>query len=353
MSSNHNIDRALEAKRFLENFLENAPPYKSVKITPFLPEFVGLIEVAVQLFCDVCGGERTFTYRRNTSQTNSMFPELSHQLMKQAPQPPSSGEFQQKVVVIKHDSPACFSDLKLSCAKCGNRVFFGLMVKGSEITKTGQYPMFTDLRTRGFVKYKSLKMIKKHYPELEKSVKCISQKMGIGAFAYLRRIYESFIDAKYKALPEESKIPTKDSKDTLADKLKAIEATKTTIPPELGSLIEPMYQALLEENKIPTKDNKDARHSFADKLKAVEAVEAVIPPELDSVKKSLYSVLSKGLHEYDEAECLELYDAVLLAVEHILQIELNKKERRVRAKEAVAKIGDKFKEGSPNEQTQI
>ena len=45
---------------------------------------------------------------------------------------------------------------------------------------------------------------------------------------------------------------------------------------------------------------KKSNASFDEKMKAVDNKMHIIPPELDSQKSKIYSVLSKGIHEYEE-----------------------------------------------------
>ena len=297
MNSSQDVAKLLDAKKFFEDFLENTPPYKPIKLK-FPYELTRLNELAVQLFCDKCEDERTFTLKRNTATEISLFPKLSYQFIEDTPFLPTSGVQTDSRNNVKQISfLAHCESFAFSCAKCGAKAFFCVMIDGLKIKKLGQHPAFTDLKAREFIKYKNLNIINKHYPELKKSVKSISQEMGIGAFAYLRRIYESLIDKKYKELPNEKK----QNAESVGGKIK-----------------------------------------FVDKLKAVESVEKVIPPQLDKIKNELYSILSKGLHEYEEAECQNLFESVLFSIEFILKKELQKRDDDKQAEKAIAKVKKKL-----------
>lgn len=67
------------------------------------------------------------------------------------------------------------------------------------------------------------------------------------------------------------------------------------------------------------------------------------------MKDHLYSVLSKGIHEYDEQECLEIYEIVKFVIEEILdkQLEEKKREEKIKkAKEAlIAKVSKEKNNG--------
>ncbi len=176
-----------------------------------------------------------------------------------------------------------FINISLRCAKCGETHYFSLLFKGNTITKIGQYPSYSKGEAWKLKKYKNL--ISKYYPELTKSLNAYSQGMGVAAFTYLRRILEYLIESKF---------------------------------------------------------NGDSAWKFIEKLKEVEKNETIIPPELSCVKEEIYSVLSKGIHEYEEAECMEIYLSVKYVIERMLDLELEKKDRNKKAKQAIAAIQGKL-----------
>ncbi len=172
-----------------------------------------------------------------------------------------------------------FVNITLRCAKCGEAHYYSLLFKGNTVTKIGQYPSFSKSEVQSLRKYKNL--ISKYYPELTRSVNAYSQGMGVAAFVYLRRILEYLVESKY---------------------------------------------------------NGDTSWKFIEKLKEVEKTEEIMPEELSAVKEEIYSVLSKGIHEYEEDECMELYLAVKYVIERILDIELERKSRLLKANEAMKAI---------------
>lgn len=178
-----------------------------------------------------------------------------------------------------------FVNITLRCAKCGESHYYSLLFRGNTVTKIGQYPSFSKSEVQSLRKYKNL--ISKYYPELTRSVNAYSQGMGVAAFVYLRRILEYLVESKY---------------------------------------------------------NGDASWKFIEKLKEVEKTEEIIPEELSAVKEEIYSVLSKGIHEYEEDECMELYLAVKYVIERMLDIELERKSRLSKANEAMKAIKSKLQE---------
>ena len=151
-----------------------------------------------------------------------------------------------------------------------------MMFKGNTVTKIGQYPSFASKEKVELKKYKNLKIVKKYYIELMRSVDAYSQHMGIAAFVYLRRIYEHIVETEYSKLSIE----------------------------------------------------KNEKASFDEKMKAVDKEIHIIPDVLASQKSKIYSVLSKGIHEYDEDECYEMYPVIRNVILFILNRYLAQKEEK-------------------------
>lgn len=169
------------------------------------------------------------------------------------------------------------------CAKCKTPHYYSVLIADGNILKIGQYPSYTSIEAQDVRKYKNL--ISKYYPELTKAINAYSQGMGVGAFVYLRRILQHLVESHFVG---------------------------------------------------------DKNWKFDEKFKAVEAAEQLIPDELGPVKLRIYSVLSKGVHEYTEAECIELYLAVKFVVERMLDIELEKQENKRKATAAIEAINNKL-----------
>ena len=76
----------------------------------------------------------------------------------------------------------------------------------------------------------------------------------------------------------------------------------------------------------------------------VEESEIIIPVEFETIKNEIYTILSKGVHEYEEDECLGLYEAVKYVIERLLDIELEKKENAKKTSEVLKAIKDKLRD---------
>jgi hypothetical protein len=276
----------------LIKFLENSPNYKEVKLTN--NQFSELIKYnnafKIELFCDKCDKEKTFQ-----SDDIDRFCSISnwknnnmHILLNIPPSRPN------KTTYKYFPYEGNFLTIKFKCAQCEQEYFFALLLKEySErkfsIMKVGQYPSFGQLSTIEIEKYKN--ELKNYFNEFKSSLNCYSQGKGIAAFVYLRRILEHLIETKYKCV-----------------------------------------------------GNQNPEDKFIDKLKEIEKKEDIIPDGLKEVKGQIYSILSKGIHEYSEDECMELYDCVKLIVELILDSELEKKKKQIKVREATLKISDKLQE---------
>ncbi len=191
---------------------------------------------------------------------------IKYEIQENTPQP-------MQVSNHPYNSMEHFIDLEFSCSYCDAVHHIPVKVTIADAMKYGQYPSYACEKIHQIVKYKNV--LSKYYTELTQAINLYSQKCGIAAFVHLRRIFEHLIDSKYKK-----------------------------------------YEGNPEGIR------------FKEKLKAVEKKEQVIPMELDAEKNKIYEILSKGIHEYEEEECYELYPVLEYIITSILDIEIEKKERK-------------------------
>lgn len=178
---------------------------------------------------------------------------------------------------------------RVNCAKCGEEHCYTLLFERNTVKKIGQFPSFHSEKINEVRKYKNI--IPEYYTELTKSLSAYSQGMGVASFTYLRRILEWIIDKRFKG----------------------------------------------EKNT-----------KFIDKLHSVEKEELVIPEDLATIKNEIYRILSKGVHEYAEEECMTLYEAVLFVITRILDVELEKKENKKKTNNIIKQIKGKLSDGTNN-----
>ena len=153
------------------------------------------------------------------------------------------------------------------------------------VQKIGQFPALAELHLPQIKKYR--KLLGERHAELARAIGLASHGVGIGSFVYLRRIFERLIDEA-------------------ADK--AIAAAETTAD----------LTRLRMDDKIAA-----LRHHL---------------PEFLVQNKSLYSIMSTGIHDLTEDECLKHFGAVRVGIELILDEKLVVAERERKIAEATQHI---------------
>lgn len=192
-----------------------------------------------------------------------------------------------------------FKSLVLYCSRNENHkmAFFFSLYKSSasyiDLIKVGQVPSSADLLIASTKKYsKVLGTTESH--ELSKAIGLFSHGVGIGSFVYLRRIFEN--------------------------------------------LIEKAHQQAIQTTEWDDKEYGKAR--MHEKVRMLDQY----LPEFLVENRLIYSILSKGIHELTEEECLNAFDAVRLAIELILDEEIARKERERKKQEAAQSIASLHQE---------
>lgn len=168
-----------------------------------------------------------------------------------------------------------------------------LSKKESTIQKIGQNPSVADLNMHDVKKYASV-LSKEYFNELKKAIGLAAHGIGVGSFVYLRRIFENLI--------EEAKLEA--AKDDSFDE----QAFKTARMNEKIKLLSGHLPSFLVENH------------------------------------QLYAILSKGVHELSEQECLDAFPAVKVGIELILDEHIVEKQRKAKieaSKKALAALASK------------
>lgn len=164
---------------------------------------------------------------------------------------------------------------------------FRLRINGDKVQKVGQYPSHAELNIKAIKGYsKVLPPIA--LQEMVRAIGLAAHGVGVGSFVYLRRIFEGLVEeAHQKAKHEEG------WDDVVYQKAKI---------PEKVELLSSHLPAFLVENKI------------------------------------LYGIMSKGVHELSEEECLAIFPSVKLAIEIILDAKLEEKQRTDKLRAAKAEL---------------
>ena len=170
-----------------------------------------------------------------------------------------------------------------------HQLFFFFLIHNNTITKIGQYPSQADLAAVEIRKYRSI-LGNDLWREFSKAVGLTSHGIGIGAFVYLRRIFEHLVEEAHQ------KQITSNGWD------------------------EALYRKSRMDRKISL-----LKHFLPDFL----------------VKnQSVYSILSKGIHELKEDECLGAFPTIKLGIELILDEKLEQLRREEKIKLASKEIGE-------------
>lgn len=163
------------------------------------------------------------------------------------------------------------------------------------LLKIGQYPSVADISNSDTKKYLNV-LGKDKSKELNKAIGLFSHGIGIGSFIYLRRIFESLIEEAHREA-----IRNEDWSEE--------EYLKSRMHDRIG---------ILKENL----------------------------PEFLVQNKSIYSILSKGIHELSEEECLEMFPVVRTGIELILDEKIEQLERVKKLSEAsklISSLHEKYK----------
>lgn len=167
-------------------------------------------------------------------------------------------------------------------------IIFDLITTDSQIIKVGQYPSVADMTIPEIKKYRSI--LGKQYRDYSKAVGLFANGIGIGSYVYLRRIIENLVYDKFSQAARELSISVEE------------------------------FSKLHFDEKI-------------------ETLNAYLPDLLVS-NKNLYGIVSKGIHELSEEECLSMFPCIRTGIELILNDILAEKEKAKKAKEFEKFVAD-------------
>jgi hypothetical protein len=169
--------------------------------------------------------------------------------------------------------------IDLVCSRnSAHRIKYFLRIENDTLMKIGQYPSLADLQLQGLDKYNSV-LEESERKELARAIGLHANGIGIGAFVYLRRIFENLIEGAHKSA----------FNDADWDEL-SFQKGKTE-----------------------------------DRIKSLKAH----LPDLLVANAGMYTILGKGIHSLSEQECLGHFNTLKVGIELILdeKIEIQHKER--------------------------
>jgi hypothetical protein len=248
-------------------------------------------EYKIDSYCLQCEKERTFTANRVTSKSKTVGGPIIMATFYQFDEDESSPEEENTDNIVNQLEQQRYEELIrkhghvvrwFSCSRDQNhKLIFDLILDNNAIMKIGQFPSIADIERSGLKKYR--KILKDQFKEFSRAVGLCSHGIGIGSFVYLRRIFERLIEEAYLIAKEES------------------------------GWDEQKYQGQRMNEKILTL--KEQLPSFL-----VE-------------QRKIYGILSKGIHELSEEECLSAFPAIRVGIELILDEKIEKEEREKKIRE--------------------
>lgn len=184
--------------------------------------------------------------------------------------------------------------MSLTCARNeDHQIHFYFVVHKHKLIKVGQYPSLADFDSPDTEQYRKV-LDKQDYDDLRRAIGLSAHGIGVGAFVYLRRIFEN----------------------------------------------------LMEEAHLEAKGQAGWDEDLYDRGRVDEKIQLLkthLPPAMVEMK-ALYPILSKGVHTLSEEVCLKHFPPLRIGIELILdqkieqirKVEKQKKEER--AKQMIAEI---------------
>ena len=175
----------------------------------------------------------------------------------------------------------------LSCTRnnCDYVIYF--LKQGDILQKIGQHPSVADFQIPHAAKYRKM-LGGEQYKEFTRGLGLAAHGVGIGSFVYLRRVFENLI--------EEAQTAAQQDADFDEDKYR-----NARMDEKIGMLTHHLPSFLVEN-------------------------------------KTIYGILSKGIHDLTEAECLDYFQPVRVGIELILDEKLEQAETKQKAQQAQAAI---------------
>jgi hypothetical protein len=258
----------------VEDWLLKLPLYSPVELGDDIYSAIEAIELfgeTMDAFCPSCQQNATFASTISTSAENIKQEEQRNIQRRQL------GVYSQSAWKIPNFMKA------IVCTRAGHIVHFYFIHDENSIIKIGQYPSLADMATGDTSQFiKALGKERLH--ELNKAIGLAAHGVGIGAYVYLRRVFESLIeDAHQKA--------------------------------KLG-------QGWNEEGYQPAR------------MKERVAMLKSWLPSFIVEHPQLYGILSLGVHELTEGECLKNFEALKSAILVIAEEKMHEIQREARYRDA-------------------
>ena len=258
--------------------------YDGRELTPFL---LGGSKATIDCFCVDCAERRIFQLESGVRmEAASGFGVLTFSGASSGTGYPATAGARRVASSYTSNFDSCLNNIYILTFVCAKNekhsIHFLLKTTDSEIAKIGQYPSFADISVGAKNKYKPV-LENRYYVEYSKALGLFSHGVGIGSFVYLRRIIENLVLDRFN------------------------EAA--------GQL------AISEEDFI--------KYRFDEKIKLLKD----FLPQILIDNSNVYGIISKGIHELGEEECLKMFPLLLIGIESILDDLIAKKEKQTKEKQ--------------------
>jgi hypothetical protein len=187
-------------------------------------------------------------------------------------------------------------ELKCVRTRSSVHVFIHYNKKEEVFQKIGQFPSIADFHISQVKKYDKVLATEK-LKEFTRAIGLAANGVGIGSFVYLRRIFEGLIEDAH----------------------------------------------ILAKSSQAWNDDQYVRSRMSDKIELLKDY----LPEFLVENKSLYGILSIGIHELNESDCLAYFETVRVGIELILdeKLDLYKKKKKIEdAKKKIASLTGKIQQ---------
>lgn len=182
-----------------------------------------------------------------------------------------------------------FYKITLTCKRKDNDILRFFVYENNEIVvKLGQLPSLADIQFAEIGKKYNELLSEQELKEFKKAIDLAAHGHGAGSFVYLRRIFENLINKTF-----------------------------TTNKIVLGI------------------SDEDFRQKWM--VNKVDLLKTYLPSQLIEMK-GVYKVLSKGVHELSEQDCLRYFPAIKLSIELILEQKIEEEKERKRDAEVKSEL---------------
>lgn len=188
-----------------------------------------------------------------------------------------------------------YYEVDITCLRTKVQFRYYIHANNKKLIKVGQYPSLADLNIEQIKQYKNVLSLEKQ-KEFIRGIGLRAHGVGIGSFVYLRRVFEFLVEEEHK----------------------------------IAKLTNNWNEDLYEKSRMTDK---------------IDLLKGYLPSFLVS-NKDLYGILSVGVHELSEIDCLKYFDAIKMGIVEILDekvIEDDRKKRRLHSTSELKKIRDEIK----------